>query len=236
MKRLRMGGLCLAVVSVVTGVAVASASAAGPEFQVENTKTHVLEPVKKPVSFKQSGTGTTLSSGSAVALVCASSSGKGKLTGPKALSEKIVYSGCENASAAKCQSGKTAGEIKSSKLVGTLVYASKGTTLVPAIEIAPASGATVFKYSCATKAKAVVSGQILGAVGPVESSSTELTETFAEGEEPAPGCGTQEIQLIEGMGACHHLELEPEPAANKKVAPIKEATKKEFVGHVSLLK
>ena len=213
-----------------------SALAAGPEFQVENTKTHVLEPVKKSVAFKETGTGSTMSSGTAVDLVCASSTGKGKLTGPKSLSEKIVYSGCENGAAVKCQSGKTPGEIKSGKLVGTLVYALKGSALVPAVEIAPASGTTVFKYSCGTKAKAVVSGQILGAVGPVESSSTELTETFAEGEEPAPGCGTQEIQLIEGIGACHHLELEPEPAANKKVEAKKEATKKEFVGHVSLLK
>jgi len=236
MKSLRIGGLCLVVMSVVMGAFAASAFAAGPEFQVENTKTHLLEPVKKPVAFKQSGAGSTLSSGSTLELSCVSSSGKGKLTGPKALSEKIVYSGCENAAAAKCQSGKTAGEIKSSKLVGTLVYASKGTTLVPAIEIAPASGTTVFKYSCGTKVKSVVSGQILGAVGPLESSSTELTETFAEGEEPAPGCGTQEIQLIEGMGPCRHLELEPEPAANKKVEAKKETTKKEFVGHVSLLK
>jgi hypothetical protein len=235
MKSMRAVALCLMAVFAVMGAGVSSAWAARPEFQVENKKTKMLEPVKKPVAFKQSGPAMTLGSDTGVELACASSSGKGKLTGPKELTLKVTYSGCETSEATKCQSGKTAGEIKSAKLVESLVYALKGTLLVPAIETGPASGTTILKYTCGTK-QVLLSGHVLGAIGPLETSTTEMTETFAGGEEPAPGCGTQELQLIEGVGACQHLELLPEPAG--KVKPVKKETseKKEYVGHVSLLK
>jgi hypothetical protein len=236
MNGIRARKLCLVAVFAVMGATAASASAAPPEFQVGNKKTGVIEPLKRPVAFTQSGSGATLRSDSGVELVCSSSSGKGKLTGPKTMTVKTTYTGCETAAATKCQSGRTPGEIKSAKLTGALVYALKGTLIVPAIELGPASGTSILKYTCAGKQKIVVSGHVLGAVGPLEESTSELTETFAEGEEPEPGCGKQEIQLIEGLGSCQHLELEPEPSANKKPVVVKETSKKEFTGHVSLLK
>jgi hypothetical protein len=235
MKDMRAKALSLVAVFVAMGATAASASAARPEFQAENKKTKTFEPVKKPVAFKQSGGGTTLRSGSGVELVCASSSGKGKLTGPKTLTVQTTYTGCETPGATKCQSGKRPGELKSGKLAGALVYASKGTLLVPAIEIGPASGTSILKYTCGSK-KVVVSGHVLGAIGPLEKSTTELTETFAEGEEPEPGCGRQEIQLVEGVGPCRHLEVEPEPAAKVKSTATVESNKKEYVGHVSILR
>jgi hypothetical protein len=234
MKDMRARALCL-VVFAAMGATAASASAAGPEFQVENKKTKVLEPVKKPVAFKQSSTGTTLRSDSGVELVCASSSGKGKLTGPKTLTVKTTYTGCETAAGTTCQSGKAPGEIKSAKIAGALVHALKGTLFVPAIELGATSGTSLLKYTCGAK-KVVVSGHVLGAIGPLEVPTTELTETFAEGEEPEPECGRQEIQLIEGVPGCQHLELLPEPAGKVKAAPKTETSKKEFVGHVSILK
>jgi len=228
MKDMRVRGLCLVAVFVAMGAIAASASAARPEFQVENKKTKTFEPVKKPVAYTQSGEGSTLRSRSGVELVCAASSGKGKLTGPKMLTLKTTYTGCETAEATKCQSGKTPGEIKS-KLAGVLVYALEGSLLVPAIELGPASGTSILKYKCGSKT-IVVSGHVLGAIGPLDESTTELTETFAEGEEPEPGCGTQEIQLVEGVGPCQHLEVESGSAV------IEETLKKDYVGHVSLLK
>ncbi|MEA2217122.1 MAG: hypothetical protein QOK19_2683 [Solirubrobacteraceae bacterium] len=236
MKDMRAMGLCVAAVFVAgSGATATSALAAGPEFQGQNKKTKVFEPLKKAVAFKESGSGSTLASASGTELTCTASSGKGKLTGPKALTQRTTYSGCETAGATKCQSGKTPGEIKSAKLTGTLVYASKGSVLVPAIELAPPPATPMLKYKCGTT-KSAVWGHVLGAIGPLEEPTTELTETFAEGAEPEPGCGTQEIQLVEGIGPCRHLELEPEPAAKVKATSTTEVKKKELTGTVSLLK
>src|SRR5438270_434895 len=90
MKNLGAKGLSLVAVFVAMAATAASASAARPEFQVANKKTGTFEPLKKKVAFTQSGTGTTLRSDSGVELVCASSSGKGKLTGPKTLTVKTI--------------------------------------------------------------------------------------------------------------------------------------------------
>jgi hypothetical protein len=237
MMSMRATGLCLVAVFVVMGATAVSASAvARPQFQVENKKTGVFEPVKKPVAFKETGGVSTVRSDSGVELTCASSSGKGKLTGPKSLTVKTTFSGCETPASTKCQSGKVPGEIKSSKLEGTLVYATKGSSLIPAIDLSPSSAsASMLRYKCGAT-KVTISGHVLGEITPLDESTTEMTLTFAEGEEPEPGCGTQEIQLIEGIGPCRHLEIEPEPAAKKKPIEKTETSKKEYVGHVSLLK
>lgn len=230
---MRARGLCFLAMFVAMGATAATASAARPEFQAENKKTKAFEPVTKPVAFNETGGSTTLRSDTGVELTCASSSGKGKLTGPKTLTVTTTYTGCETAESTKCQSGKTAGEIKSKKLEGVLVYALKGTVTIPAIEMGPAKGTALLKYKCGS-AKVVISGQVLGEITPLDESTLELTTTFAEGEEPEPGCGRQEIQLIEGSGSCHHLELDS--AFKKKVVVKEETGKKEYVGHVSLLK
>jgi hypothetical protein len=237
MKHVCAKGLSLAAVFVALGVAAASASAAGPEFQVENKKTKTFEPLKKKVAFTQSGTGTTLRSGSEVELVCASSSGKGKLTGPKTLTVKMTYAGCETADGTSCQAGKKLpGKSKPGQITiqGRLVDALKGSVLAPAIELGPASGTSILEYTCGSK-QVVVSGHVLGAIGPLEEPTRGLTETFAEGAEPEPGCGTQEIQLVEGIGPCRHLELET-GSADKKPATTTGTTNKELKGTVSLLK
>lgn len=237
MKDVRVRGFCVVAVLVAMGVTAASASAAGPEFQVENKKTKIFEPLKKKVAFTQSGTGTTLRSASGVELVCASSSGKGKLTGPKTLTVKMTYAGCESADGTSCQvHKKLPGKSKPGQITvqGRLVDALKGSLLVPAIELGPASGSSILQYTCGSKT-VTVSGHVLGAIGPLEEPTRDLTETFAEGTEPEPGCGTQEIQLVEGIGPCRHLELETE-LADKKPVTTKETTKKELQGTVTLLK
>lgn len=226
--------LCAVTALVAMGATAASASAAGPEFQVENKKTKQLEPLKKPVAFKESGGTSTISSDSGIEMTCASSSGKGKLTGPKTLAVKAIYEGCETPEATKCQSGKKPGEIKSAKLEGVLVHAMRGTSLVPAIEIGASSmSPSLFKYACGST-KVVIKGRVLAAITPIEVATTEMTEVFAEGTEPEPGCGKQEIQLVEGVGPCRHLEME----VGGEIVPVSTTAekKKEYVGHVSILK
>ena len=228
-------GLCLVAAFAAMGATAAAASAARPEFQVENQKTGVLEPVKKPVAFKETAGGSAIRSDSGIEMTCASSTGKGKLTGPKALSVKITYTGCETSEGTSCQSGRTAGEIKSKKLEGVLVDAMEGSSPAPAIDLGPPSGKTsLLSYKCGGT-KSVITGHVLGEIGPLDEVTTEMTETYAEGEEePEPGCGRQALQLIEGIGACQHLEVEVNE--DKKPVSTSETKHKEYVGHVSLLK
>lgn len=228
-------GLCLVAVLAAVGASAASASAARPEFQVENKKTGVLEPVSKGVAFTETGGESTIRSASGIELKCLSSAGKGKLTGPKTLTEKVVYTGCENSEGTSCHSGRAAGEIKSKKLEGVLVDAMDGSAEEPAIDLGPPSGKTaLLSYTCGST-KAIIAGHVLGAIAPLEEVTTEMTETYAEGEaESEPGCGRQAIQLVEGIGACQHPELEVNE--DKKPVSTSETKHKEYVGHVSLLK
>jgi hypothetical protein len=237
MVRASMLVLSSVAVLAVSVTGVEPAFAASPEFQVENKKTKKLEPLKKAIPFKESGGGWALVSSAEIQLRCAASSGKGKLTGPKSLTVQIKYTGCEEPkSKAACQSGKKPGEIKIAKLEGTLVSATKGGTgtLVPAIAYAPPSGGegVVFSAHCQST-ELTVSGTLLGEVTPLETSTTELTDTFAEGPEPEPACGKQEIQLVEGVGPCRHWRVVRGISSPTWVAAAK---KKEFKGHVTLLK
>ena len=232
----RAKGLCAVAVFVVLGACAASASAESPEFQVANKRTGKFEPIKMAVPYAEAGEAMLMSTDTGVKLRCAASSGKGRLNGPKTLSLVRTYTGCEAPDGTTCQSGKTAGEIKSAKLAGALVTAMKGSVAVTAVELGAASGTKVLKYKCG-RTKVLVTGHVLGEIGPLERPTTELTETFAEGPETEPGCGTQEIQLVEGMTGCMHLEAEPEPEEEKKPTSTKTSTKKELPpGHVTLIK
>lgn len=237
-----IAGIWLVAVFVISAATATSALAEPPEFQVPNKKTGVLEPLKKPVKFTESG-GALLWIGGPISkqtpkLGCASSAAKGKLTGPKTMTVQTTYKGCEDPETkVTCQSKKKAGEIKTSKVEGTLVLASSGAVEPPVVAVSmPAIGS----YKCGTTSVSE-KGLVLGALTPVETLTETLEVTYAEGEEePELGCGKQALQLIEGMGPCQHLTVqigsgpqEPEwIAADKKPAE----KKKEFVGHVSILK
>ncbi len=233
MRRTRAAALYLVALFVTVGFNAASAAGAPPEFQAENTRTGKLEPVGKPVKFQDEGEGTSIRSESGFALTCASSSGTGKLTGPKTLTEKTTYTGCETHGAGgstTCQSGRTPGEVRSRKLDGMLVSAQNGEFLVPAIELEPASGTALLKFKCGAS-KVVVAGSVLGEILPLEEATMRFAVTFATAPEPIPGCGTQQIQLIEGIGSCRHLDLESEG----KTEPAGAQAAKEYVGHVTLI-
>jgi hypothetical protein len=204
MERTYMTGLCLVTLFAFSAAVAGSASALPPEFQVLNKKTKKYEPLMKPVTLKAAAElSPRLRVGSAPSLECVSSSGKGKLTGPKTLTLQTRYKGCkEPESQAACQSGKKAGEIKTS-LEGTLAHASATAVEPPVVAVSmPGLGG----YTCGTT-KFVVNGRLLGAVTPTGEPVSEITITDAEGVEPEPGCGKQELQLVEGIGPCVHLGL-----------------------------
>ena len=206
-----------------------------------NKKTGVLEPLKKPVKFTESG-GEQFWLGpiskATPKLACALTSGKGKLTGPKTMTVQTTYTGCEDPETeVTCQSKKKAGEIKTSKVEGTLVLANSSAAEPPVVAVSiPAIGT----YKCGTTTFSQ-NGLVLGALTPAETPTETLEITYAEGEEePEPGCGKQQLQLIEGIGPCQHLTVQTgsgpqEPAwiaADKKPAEKKE----KLHGTVSLLK
>jgi hypothetical protein len=224
-------GLFLAVLLVVGAIAVAAASAQAPEFQEQNKKTKEWVSLTKGRPFTQVGIELRRSSGNS-ALSCASSSGKGKLTGPKTLTLQTKYKGCEEPkTGVTCQSGKKAGEIKTSKLEGTLVLASSSAVEPPVVAVSmPGLGA----YTCGGTTFDET-GRALGAVTPVDTPTVELDVQFSEGAEPEPGCGKQELQLIEGLGPCVHLGVR---AGSGPEEPAWTAAEKEWKphGNVSVLK
>jgi hypothetical protein len=230
MRRTRIMAMVLAAACVFGVVGVASASAEPPEFQTPNKKTGEFESLKKPVALSETS-GTVEVRSASSDLVCAESTGKGKLTGPKTFTVKTTFTGCQD-NKVTCQSGKKAGVIKNAMMEGSLVEASAGLGLASS---AAASSAAITSYTCGAT-KFTVTGLALGAVTPRGVATSELDVTYAEGAEPEPGCGSQELQLIDGLGPCVHLSVQAgsgptEPAA--MVAVYKKHTK---TGHVTLMK
>jgi hypothetical protein len=231
MRRIGWTAWGFVVVFALSMSAAAAASAELPEFQVKNKKTAELEPLKKPVKITESSGGIVLRSGGSE-MVCAASSGKGKLTGPKTLTVKATYTGCEQpVSKATCQSGRKAGVIKTTSMEGTLVEASvgPGEPLVAAVSSPVLSG-----YTCGTT-KFVITGSALGAITPTGETTNELSVTYAEGEESGPGCGKQELQLVQGLAPCTHLELQG-GVGPEEPAWMVSKKKEELKGNVTLIK
>jgi hypothetical protein len=231
MGQTRMMALCVVAVFAFGAVAVPSASAESPEFQTKNKKTEKFEPLKKPVKFTESSGSVELRS-AASELFCAGSSGKGKLTGPKTLTVTTRYTACKDPrSKATCQSGKKAGEIKTGKMEGTLVYASAtpGEPSVVAV-----STPAISSYTCGAT-KFAVKGFVLGALTPTGEPTNQLEVTYAEGAGSEPGCGKQKLQFVQSLAPCVHLVLQggsgPEEPAWMVIKK-----KEELKGNVTLIK
>jgi hypothetical protein len=235
-----MVGLCLVAMFAISAVVVASASATLPEFQVENYKTYKSEPLNKPIKFKESSEGVTIKQGTTT-LTCTSSTGKGKLTGPKTLTLQTKYKGCEEPEThAPCQSGKKPREIKTNMLAGTLMYASASEGGSPVVAVSMhAEGVetgSMTSYTCGST-KVALSGPVLGEVTLASEPTMDIKVTYAEGAEPEPGCGKQELQFVGGVGPCLHLVVHI-GSASEEPGWIVAADKKEIHCHcgVSILK
>jgi hypothetical protein len=77
---------------------------------------------------------------------------------------------------------------------------------------------------------------VLGAATPTNESTEELRDTYGEGPEPEPGCGNQELQLINGLGPCVHLAVQNSGAGTEEPVTMVAVKEKHFKGHVTLLK
>jgi hypothetical protein len=232
MRRARMMAMAAAAACIFGMVGMASASAAPPEFQTQNKKTGEFESLTKPVSLSETSGSVEVRS-SISDLVCTESTGKGKLTGPKTFTTKTTYTGCRDTGlGVPCQSSKKAGVIKTAMMEGSLVEASAGLGLPSA---AADSSPAITSYTCGTS-RFTVTGLALGTVTPRDAPTSELDVSYGEGSEPELGCGSQELQLIDGLGPCVHLSVQAgsgpvEPAV--MVAASKKHTK---TGHVTLMK
>ena len=131
-----------------------------------------------------------------------------------------------------CQSSRKAGVIKTANIEGSLVEASAGLGLPSA---AAASSPAIPSYTCGTS-KFTVTGLALGAVTPRGAPTSELDVTYAEGAEPEPGCGTQELQLIDDLGPCVHLSVQVDSGPVQPAAMATVAGKHTKTGHVTLMK
>jgi hypothetical protein len=225
-------GMVACAACVVSMIGVASASAEPPEFQSQNKKTGEFEALTKKVALTETSGSVELRSASSD-LVCTGSTGKGKLTGPKTFTSKTTYTGCQDmGTGVTCQSGKKAGVIKTATMEGSLVEASAGLGLPSA---AAASSPVIPSYTCGTS-KFTVTGLALGAVTPRGAPTSELDVTYAEGAEPEAGCGTQELQLIDGLGPCVHLSVQVDSGPVQPAAMAAVAGKHTKTGHVTLMK
>jgi hypothetical protein len=223
--------MVLAVACVSATVGVASASAEPPEFQTQNKKTGEFESLKKPVALTETSGSVEVRSVSSD-LVCAGSTGKGKLTGPRTFTAKTTYTGCHAANlGVTCQSSKKAGVIKTAMMGGSLVEASAGLGLASAA----ASGLAITSYTCGTT-KFTVTGLALGTVTPRGVATNELDVTYSEGAEPEPGCGSQELQLIDGLGPCVHLSVQAGSGPAEPATMVATLKKEPISGRPTLMK
>jgi hypothetical protein len=217
MRRTTITALCLVAVSVLSVAIAESAFAEPPEFQKLNKKTGIYEALAKPVKFTETGGVTKIrfeQLGVSKVVECASSKGKGKLTGPKTFTVGTTYEGCEEpethtacATKYKAKQG-TSGSVKNRVREGELVLASSSAVEPPVVAVSM-QGLEPFKCG-STEYK--LNGPVnlrrgLGALVSTGGSVSEITITYAEGAEAEPGCGKQELQLVEGIGQCVHLGL-----------------------------
>ncbi|HTA96531.1 MAG TPA: hypothetical protein VK730_02680 [Solirubrobacteraceae bacterium] len=166
-------------------VGVSAASAALPEYKATSF----------PIAFtfkNASGVEPTLASyvevGKVRNIVCKASSGKGELasfSGTVYQKMLFTYTGCREQGVTpekKCtSSGHSAGEVLTSTLEGTIGYAEGRSAKEVGLELKLASG-KLSEFKCeGTAEKVTVDGCTIGEMGPLNTSGTTETLSFAEG-------------------------------------------------------
>ena len=214
-------------------VGVASASAEPPEFQTPNKKTGEFESLKKPVALTEASGSVEVRSTSAD-LVCAESTGKGKLTGPKTFHLQDHLHGLPGrGSGGHLPDRQEENRRDQDRHDGRVPRRSEHGLGLPSS--AAASSGALTSYTCGTS-KFTVTGLTLGAVTPRGASTSELDVTYADGSEPEPGCGIQELQLVDGLGPCVHLSVQVDSGPAQPAAMVAVVKKHTKTGHVTLMK
>jgi hypothetical protein len=156
-----LGVACIAAL-VVSAVAVASASAAKPQF--------VLESGAFPVGFTSTSGESILKTTGGTEVVCSADTNTGKILNAKEDEVTVTFTGCHAFGFVACTTGsEPSGTIKTKLLKSFLVYNTAKTKaldlLYPATEsfppAEPPSGGVVAEFSCLGQA-VVVRGSVLG--------------------------------------------------------------------------
>ncbi|MCW3056336.1 MAG: hypothetical protein JWO21_305, partial [Solirubrobacterales bacterium] len=182
MHRLKVLGLTLVAVLAVSAVAVASASAALPEFTVF------------PNKATGSGGAGTLETLKGEKVTCTAEKDKSEINGAKTVKGVVVtFTGCkESVFKANCNSaGAAAGEIVTNELSGEIGYVNKATKAV-GLDLKPV-GELFAEFNCTGGLlKLKVKGSVIGKLSPVNTATKEFKLEFK-----LAGVGKQEIEKFE---------------------------------------
>jgi hypothetical protein len=197
MKRITLVGACLvAAAFAISGLAASTASAVEPVFERV-----IVVPIKEgeKMAFTSASAKATLETVGKVKIVCLSSSGKGNITGPTAISMAVTFKGCEEPVGTKCTStGALEGEVVVSGFEGKLGNLKSEAT--PGIALFQGSGhANDAEFSCgATTVK--IFGGVVGPITPIGSVVTKLKLIYKE---------TAGVQLFENLfgGSLDNLSM-----------------------------
>jgi hypothetical protein len=228
MRHVKIMGLCLAVVFVMSAVLAASASAASPEFEYYNTKTKKDEPLYPPSGTKKAQkiayTAVSLKRSKlegGVVIECEKDTVKGDIEGPasagqpanKTVKLKVTYTQCEAPSiSSSCQKAPTKpGVVLTNPLKGVLVYASEkvGGPEIVANRLSAETKPEFAKFTCGPKKElsVVVNGAILARPEPINAASSEIAFSInaEKVKEEGTNCSKQQLLFINAALPCEHL-------------------------------
>jgi hypothetical protein len=221
MNRMRIMGLALIAVFVMSGMAVASASAALPEFYeckkvavkysgvwnkgclVEGKGNHSLKEneyekvagIGKAATklFKGKGGTATLHTPAVGGEVkCKAFKDEGKVTAQKTESGVVsLFTGCISLGKKCTTTGQTAGTIKTDKLVGAIGYINAAEHRV-GVDLSPEVGTALAAFNC-EGLEIAVSGSVVGEMTPINTMSKTSVTTFT-----VNGSGFQTYKSLEG--------------------------------------
>lgn len=154
MRRIRIAGLCLVATVALSAAAAAQASAELPEFSGPY-----------PKAFTSTGKRSILQTAGDVKVRCKADATAGEITGGRAGSINVTFTGCE-AAGSPCTSPEAAeGEISTSGLSLELGYLNKAAKEV-GVDLAAVAPAPFAVFSCGSL-EATVTGSVIGRINPV---------------------------------------------------------------------
>lgn len=183
MKRIRLGGLCLAAALALCAAVAVSAYAALPEFS---------GPFAKMFTSKSGASRFRAVGGKRV--LCTADTNVGEITGPKAGKVTITFTGCALKKVPCNTPGSGPGEIVTPSLAMQLGYINKGLKTV-GIDLTEPAGAPMLLFSCSSGTRIVVIGSVIGKITPVNTLVTP-SEVFKLNFIQAGGI--QKVQNLEG--------------------------------------
>lgn len=121
-------------------------------------------------NFTGAGKALTLETVGKTTVSCTASSAAGEYTGPKTQIVSLTLTGCHQGKGISCQSGATAGEIKTASLEGgtEFIKENEGTeSPIVGVDLKPASGTDLASFECGGKSVSV-GGSVIAPITSVD--------------------------------------------------------------------